>query len=64
MKKIHDNSIVCVIFHFSNAREGYQSRLSGQGPEDTARDQEANRWGRNGGNPNRYRPDGLLDRYR
>nr|AHY23235.1 serum amyloid A precursor [Crassostrea hongkongensis] len=48
----------------SNAREGYQSGLSGQGPEDTARDQEANRWGRNGGDPNRYRPDGLPDRYR
>lgn len=47
----------------SNAREGYQSGLSGQGPEDTARDQEANRWGRNGGDPNRYRPDGLPDRY-
>ncbi|XP_078324757.1 serum amyloid A-5 protein-like isoform X2 [Crassostrea virginica] len=48
----------------SNAREGYQSGLSGQGPEDTARDQEANVWGRNGGDPNRYRPDGLPDRYR
>ncbi|XP_062602232.1 serum amyloid A-5 protein-like [Saccostrea cucullata] len=47
----------------SNARESYQSGLSGQGPEDTARDQAANIWGRNGGDPNRYRPVGLPDRY-
>nr|WFK92923.1 serum amyloid protein [Tridacna crocea] len=47
----------------SNIREGYQGALSGHGPEDTAADQEANRWGRNGGDPNRYRPNGLDDRY-
>ncbi|XP_078662518.1 serum amyloid A-5 protein-like [Branchiostoma floridae x Branchiostoma belcheri] len=47
----------------SNAREGYQSGLSGQGEADTRADQEANRWGRNGGDPNRYRPAGLPDRY-
>ncbi|XP_030837036.1 serum amyloid A-5 protein isoform X2 [Strongylocentrotus purpuratus] len=47
----------------SDAREGYQGTLSGHGPEDTQADQEANRWGRNGGDPNRYRPAGLPDRY-
>ncbi|XP_078581471.1 serum amyloid A-5 protein-like [Branchiostoma floridae x Branchiostoma japonicum] len=47
----------------SNAREGYQSGLSGQGEADTRADQEANEWGRNGGDPNRYRPEGLPDRY-
>ncbi|CAH1241420.1 SAA1 [Branchiostoma lanceolatum] len=47
----------------SNAREGYQSGLSGQGEADTRADQEANNWGRNGGDPNRYRPAGLPDRY-
>ncbi|XP_041477680.1 serum amyloid A-5 protein-like [Lytechinus variegatus] len=47
----------------SNARENYQSGLSGQGPQDTAADQAANQWGRSGGDPNVYRPAGLPDRY-
>ncbi|XP_063963532.1 serum amyloid A-5 protein-like [Lytechinus pictus] len=47
----------------SNARESYQSGLSGQGPEDTAADQAANHWGRNGGDPNVYRPAGLPEQY-
>ncbi|XP_061165745.1 serum amyloid A-5 protein-like [Saccostrea echinata] len=48
----------------SDFRELYQSSLSGEGPEDTAKDQEANEWGRNGGDPNKYRPKGLPDKYR
>ncbi|KAM8807206.1 serum amyloid A protein [Eudromia elegans] len=47
----------------SDARETWQSGLSGRGAEDTAADQEANRWGRSGGDPNRYRPAGLPSRY-
>uniref|UniRef100_A0A3B5RD17 Serum amyloid A n=1 Tax=Xiphophorus maculatus TaxID=8083 RepID=A0A3B5RD17_XIPMA len=35
----------------------------GQGPEDEAADQAANRWGRSGGDPNRYRPNGLPEKY-
>ncbi|XP_028257837.1 serum amyloid A [Parambassis ranga] len=46
----------------SNAREGWQGS-SGRGAEDTAADQEANHWGRNGGDPSRYRPAGLPDKY-
>ncbi|XP_052776310.1 serum amyloid A protein-like [Mya arenaria] len=46
----------------SNAREYWQGG-SGRGAEDSAADQEANRWGRHGGNPNRYRPKGLDERY-
>ncbi|XP_008920299.3 serum amyloid A protein [Manacus vitellinus] len=47
----------------SDAREGWQSSVSGRGAEDTRADQEANRWGRSGGNPNRYRPKGLPSKY-
>ncbi|KAL9850363.1 serum amyloid A protein-like [Geothlypis trichas] len=47
----------------SDAREGWQSRVSGRGAEDTRQDQEANRWGRSGGDPNRYRPKGLPSKY-
>ncbi|XP_066221013.1 serum amyloid A-2 protein-like [Saccopteryx leptura] len=36
---------------------------SGHGLEDSMADQEANRWGRMGGNPNRYRPPGLPSKY-
>ncbi|XP_063842376.1 serum amyloid A-5 protein-like [Scylla paramamosain] len=46
----------------SNARETVD-RLRGGSAADSARDQEANRWGRNGGNPNRYRPRGLPSQY-
>jgi len=46
----------------SNAREMFQSG-SGRGHQDTAADQAANRHGRNGGNPNKYRPKGLSSKY-
>ncbi|KAM6393580.1 serum amyloid A protein-like isoform 4-T12 [Pluvialis apricaria] len=47
----------------SDARERWQSDVSGRGAEDTRADQEANAWGRNGGDPNRYRPAGLPRKY-
>ncbi|NWI07950.1 SAA protein, partial [Tichodroma muraria] len=47
----------------SDARESLQSRGSGRGAEDTRLDQEANAWGRSGGDPNRYRPKGLPSKY-
>ncbi|NXA81351.1 SAA protein, partial [Thryothorus ludovicianus] len=47
----------------SDAREAIQTRGSGRGAEDSRLDQEANRWGRNGGDPNRYRPKGLPSKY-
>lgn len=47
----------------SDAREGWQSRVSGRGAEDTRLDQEANEWGRRGGDPNRFRPAGLPNKY-
>ncbi|NXC59866.1 SAA protein, partial [Aleadryas rufinucha] len=47
----------------SDARENWQSGVSGRGHEDTRADQEANAWGRNGGDPNRYRPAGLPRKY-
>lgn len=47
----------------SDLREGWQSGVSGRGAEDTRLDQEANRWGRSGGDPNRYRPKGLPRKY-
>ncbi|KAM9302399.1 serum amyloid A-5 protein-like [Gastrophryne carolinensis] len=47
----------------SDGREAVQTRGSGRGIEDSMADQEANRWGRNGGDPNRYRPAGLPKKY-
>ncbi|NWI36055.1 SAA protein, partial [Picathartes gymnocephalus] len=47
----------------SDARENWQGGVSGRGAEDTRADQEANAWGRNGGDPNRYRPKGLPSKY-
>ncbi|NXV97156.1 SAA protein, partial [Calonectris borealis] len=47
----------------SDAREKWQSDVSGRGAEDTRADQEANEWGRRGGDPNRYRPAGLPTNY-
>ncbi|NXD52005.1 SAA protein, partial [Corvus moneduloides] len=47
----------------SDARENWQSGVSGRGGEDTRADQEANAWGRSGGDPNRYRPAGLPSKY-
>ncbi|KAJ3593827.1 hypothetical protein NHX12_006161 [Muraenolepis orangiensis] len=46
----------------SDGRENFQGN-SGRGHLDSAADQKANRWGRNGGNPNVYRPRGLPKRY-
>ncbi|KAK9971351.1 hypothetical protein ABG768_024723 [Culter alburnus] len=46
----------------SDGREALQG-LSRHGNSDSAADQEANRWGRNGGDPNRYRPKGLPKHY-
>nr|XP_021485530.1 serum amyloid A-5 protein-like isoform X2 [Meriones unguiculatus] len=46
----------------SDARENIQSLL-GRGHEDTMADQEANRHGRSGKDPNHYRPAGLPDKY-
>ncbi|CAM2115464.1 serum amyloid A-5 protein-like [Caretta caretta] len=47
----------------SDAREGWQSDVSDRGAEDTRQDQEANAWGRSGGDPNHYRPEGLPSKY-
>ncbi|XP_064144431.1 serum amyloid A protein-like isoform X2 [Loxodonta africana] len=46
----------------SDAREGFQS-FTGRGDEDTRADQEANKWGRSGKDPNHFRPHGLPDKY-
>uniref|UniRef100_A0A3Q2QZZ3 Serum amyloid A protein n=1 Tax=Fundulus heteroclitus TaxID=8078 RepID=A0A3Q2QZZ3_FUNHE len=46
----------------SDAREWVQGS-SGRGHLDSEADQEANRWGRGGGDPNKYRPAGLPDKY-
>ncbi|XP_067396499.1 serum amyloid A protein-like [Emydura macquarii macquarii] len=47
----------------SDSREALQGGSSGRGTEDSRLDQEANDWGRNGGDPNRYRPEGLPSKY-
>ncbi|XP_006892091.1 PREDICTED: serum amyloid A-2 protein-like [Elephantulus edwardii] len=36
---------------------------SGHGAEDSKADQEANKWGRSGKDPNHFRPAGLPDKY-
>nr|XP_045001420.1 serum amyloid A-5 protein isoform X1 [Jaculus jaculus] len=46
----------------SDLRESLQS-FFGRGDEDTMADQEANRWGRSGKDPNHFRPRGLPDKY-
>ncbi|KAA0202080.1 hypothetical protein HAZT_HAZT011256 [Hyalella azteca] len=48
---------------YSNAREWFDQRVKGDSAADSARDQEANRWGRNGGDLNKYRPAGLPSKY-
>ncbi|XP_064085661.1 serum amyloid A-5 protein-like [Macrobrachium nipponense] len=48
--------------HISNARERLDI-LRGRDPADSVADQEANNWGRSGGDPNRYRPRGLPPKY-
>lgn len=52
--------IYCLFF--SNAREWVQER-TGHGHEDSEADQAANRWGREGGDPNHFRPQGLPGKY-
>ncbi|KAF1408665.1 Serum amyloid A protein, partial [Spheniscus humboldti] len=47
----------------SDARERWQSSVSGRGAEDTQADQEANLWGRSGKDPNHFRPKGLPSKY-
>ncbi|XP_077902508.1 serum amyloid A-1 protein-like [Ictidomys tridecemlineatus] len=46
----------------SDARENIQ-QFFGRGHEDSEADQEANRAGRRGEDPNKYRPKGLPDKY-
>ncbi|XP_056881021.1 serum amyloid A isoform X2 [Takifugu flavidus] len=46
----------------SNTWEGIQ-RARGRHAEDSEADQRANRWGRNGGDPNHFRPKGLPSKY-
>ena len=64
------------LYYFSNAREGAQLAKGAAKSifddktkwsdvwSDYKADQEANKWGRNGGDPNKYRPNGLDDKYR
>lgn len=52
----------CTGFCDSNTWEGIQ-KLRGRHAEDSAADQIANRWGRNGGDPNVFRPKGLPAKY-
>ncbi|XP_060603361.1 serum amyloid A-1 protein-like [Ruditapes philippinarum] len=47
----------------SDAREVY-GFFFGDSPADRAADQEANEHGRNGGDPNKYRPRGLPKKYK
>ncbi|KAL7406604.1 hypothetical protein ABVT39_023164 [Epinephelus coioides] len=46
----------------SDARE-LMPGASGRGAEDSAADQRANRWGRDGNDPNHFRPKGLPKKY-
>ncbi|XP_056115109.1 serum amyloid A-5 protein-like [Rhinichthys klamathensis goyatoka] len=46
----------------SDGREALQ-HLSRRGNSDSEADQEANRWGRNGGDPKRFRPESLPKKY-
>ncbi|NP_001005599.1 serum amyloid A isoform X1 [Danio rerio] len=46
----------------SDGREALQGLIR-RGNSDAAADQEANLWGRNGGDPNKYRPKGLPIKY-
>ncbi|XP_074086371.1 serum amyloid A protein-like [Macrotis lagotis] len=47
----------------SNAREFLQGGSSGKGVEDSKADQFANKWGRDGKDPNYFRPRGLNPKY-
>ncbi|XP_038551253.1 serum amyloid A [Micropterus salmoides] len=46
----------------SDAREWLQEKM-GRGAEDSAADQRANQWGRDGNDPNHFRPAGLPEQY-
>ncbi|XP_025057901.1 serum amyloid A-5 protein [Alligator sinensis] len=46
----------------SDAR-GFYKHMRGRDEADRRADQEANRWGRGGGDPNRYRPKNLPEKY-
>ncbi|XP_070758697.1 serum amyloid A isoform X2 [Enoplosus armatus] len=46
----------------SDTREWLDMKRGGS-PEDSAADQIANNWGREGGDPNVFRPEGLPDEY-
>ena len=56
------------MYSYSNVREGLQLLKPGTSWSDKwadlKADQEANKWGRNGGDPNKYRPNGLDPKYR
>ncbi|XP_036619291.1 serum amyloid A protein [Trichosurus vulpecula] len=47
----------------SNTREFLQGGSFGRNVEDSMADQEANRWGRSGKDPNHFRPKGLDPKY-
>ncbi|XP_035216572.1 serum amyloid A protein-like [Stegodyphus dumicola] len=47
----------------SNLREMLPFQSSGDRAEDSKLDKEANEWGRNGGDPNKYRPKSLDPKY-
>ena len=58
------NSYFFLYLYYSNAREKFDQVFKGDTPEQIKADQEANEWGRNGGDPNKYRPNGLDEKYR
>jgi serum amyloid A protein len=51
----------CIIF--SDLREVF-GLIKGDSAADRAADQRANEHGRNGGDPNKYRPEGLPKKYK
>ncbi|XP_045187999.1 serum amyloid A-3 protein-like [Mercenaria mercenaria] len=48
----------------SDLREWTDKKFKGDSSDEIAADQEANEWGRKGGDPNKYRPEGLPDKYK
>lgn len=56
------SNLLAALFDFSDTRENLQE-FFGRGHEDSEADQEANRAGRRGEDPNKYRPRGLPDKY-
>ncbi|CAO2632636.1 Serum amyloid A-2 protein [Lemmus lemmus] len=49
--------------YFQGLLNRYYLGMRNHGLEDSMADQEANRWGRSGKDPNHYRPRGLPDKY-